>query len=78
MQSKEDYLLNFVGETEAIDNFNIDPDPTNNTSRCSLPGAELDPVCNPSLLKAKNYTWAYLAGGIIIISLVVVLIRRKR
>lgn len=78
VQSREDYLLNFVGETESIENFNTDPDTTNNITRCSLPGAELDPVCNPGLLKAKNYTWAYVAGGIIIISLVVVIIRRMR
>ncbi len=78
VQSKEDYLINFVGEKESIENFDIDPDKNNEVSRCSLPGAQFDPVCNPDLLKKPNYTWAYAAGGIVILVLVIFLIRRKK
>jgi len=78
IQSRDQYLLEFVGEETAIDVFNTDPDKTNDVSRCTRPGSELDPVCNPKLLEPKNYTWAYVLGGVVIVALIIVVIRKMR
>jgi len=74
----QDYLLNFIDEQSAITNLGFDPNPQNDFDVCSLPGAELNPVCNPEARQGINTQMIVTILLIAVIGLAAFFILKKK